>query len=147
MGGLKSIRLVSLYDSDGTPFEACIGARLDPLLEVDYRYSILKPHDDPERPGTRVVQALSYYNPSITTGSEARGSGLPDRHFHVKVDNPQDITYSSPRPDPPGALNDETLGWPTPSSLPGWDYTPADPLRPEHDESIKGISHLVQIPH
>ena len=96
MVGKKPIKIIRLYDSKGDPFEACIGARVDPLLGVDYRYSLLTPKEDAEAGEKRILQALSYY--PVTNNTLKR---LPDKHFHIKVDNPQKVRYDSPRPDPP----------------------------------------------
>jgi hypothetical protein len=133
MGGKKSIKQIRLYDPQGNPYSACIGARIDSLLEVDYRYFLITP-DSSEN---RVIQALSYYNPIIGTGKR---NNLPTNHFHVKVDNPPHLRYASPRLDPP-AIPEGQIPWWVP---PGWIVSPlGNPLRPNHVDSVVGISNLV----
>jgi hypothetical protein len=133
----KPIKILRLYDVHGSPFEACIGTRIDSLLEVDYRYSILNAKTTPGDTNRRVIQSLSYYNPVSTSRS---GSSLPTNHFHVKVDNPPHVRYQTPRPDPPSITEANVPIW----APPDWTVSAkGNPLRPEHVESIQGISNLV----
>jgi hypothetical protein len=136
MGGKKPIKIIRLYDSKGDSFEACIGARVDPLLEVDYCYYLLTPKEDAETGGKRILQALSYYNPVAKNTLKQ----LPEKYFHIKVDNPQKLRYDSPRPDPPSIPEGDLPGWVPPSWIV---YPKGNPLRPEHVETIEGISNLV----
>lgn len=137
----KSIRIIRLYDTQGTIYEACVGARLDSLLEVDYRYSVLNAKPSPQdNKDTRVIQSLSYYNP---IGSSGIRLSLPASHFHVKVDNPPHIRYETPRLDPPAIPDHE--GNNVPSWVPPqWVMSKSgNPFRPDHVERIQGISNLV----
>ena len=136
----KSIRVIHLYDTQGIPYEACVGARVDSLLEVDYRYSILNAKLDPQDKDNRVIQSLSYYNP-ITSSAES-GSRLPANHFHVKVDNPPHIRYETPRPDPSAIPEGKVPPWVPPQWIVSKN---GNPFRPDHVERIQGISNLVSI--
>jgi hypothetical protein len=140
MGSKKPIRTIRLYDAQGNPYEACVGARIDSLLEVDYRYFIVTPHEHPNEPGKRVIQALSYYNPVI--GGSKKSGGLPANYFHVKVDNPPHLRYESPRQDPPAIPEGDLPCWVPPA----WIVSPTgNPLRPDHVDSVIGISNLVTL--
>lgn len=138
MGGKKPIKIIHLYNSVGIPFEACIGAKIDPLLEVDYRYSILAPRNEPKDPGKRVILPLSYHR-TVRYG-EGNSFHPPANHFHIKVDNPPHIKYISKRQDSSMIPAREAPAWiQSNSDIPA----KPSPLCTELVEDIEGISNLV----